>query len=61
VDSAGQTARFNIYQMDISIPPGDGPLRIGGRAFVRYRHADQPLIVQLYRRLRQLFLSSLAV
>jgi putative peptide zinc metalloprotease protein len=60
-DTTGRTARYNVYQMDISIPPDDDALRIGGRAYVRYRHADRPLIVQLYRRLRQLFFSALAV
>lgn len=60
-DTSGLRARNNLYQMEIAIPPGTDELRIGGRAYVRYRHADRPLLHQVYRRLRQLFFSALVV
>ncbi len=60
-DGSGRLANYGLYQMEIAIPPGDEPLRIGGRAFIRFRHADKPLVLQLYRRLRQMFFSALVV
>jgi putative peptide zinc metalloprotease protein len=61
-DDSGRLARSNLYQMEIGIPPvAEEALRIGGRAFVRFRHADRPFVLQLYRRLRQMFFSALAV
>ena len=46
------------FQFDLELPPGAAPGYFGSRVYVRFAHEAEPLGVQWYRRLRQLFLAS---
>jgi putative peptide zinc metalloprotease protein len=46
------------FQFDLELPPGAAPGYFGSRVYVRFGHEAEPLGVQWYRRLRQLFLAS---
>lgn len=52
-----------VFQFDLQLPPEAALARvqIGERAHVRFVHATEPLGQQLWRRLRQLLLSQLAL
>lgn len=54
-DKDGLRSTEPVVQIDIFLQ-GRELERVGGRAWVRFDHGDQPLAVQGYRRLRQLFL-----
>jgi putative peptide zinc metalloprotease protein len=45
------------FQFELELPPGAGPGYFGSRVYVRFTHDAEPLGLQWYRRLRQLFLS----
>ncbi len=56
-DPEGDTTLNRVFQFDAALPE---PLRgapFGGRVFVRFEHPPEPLGFQIYRRVRQLFLS----
>ncbi len=55
-DNQGLTALNHNFQVDIDVPD-DGLSLYGGRVYVRFEHAAEPLGVQWYRRLRPVFLS----
>ncbi len=50
-----------VFQLDIELSGAPPDLRIGTRAHVRFEYQSEPLLAQLLRHVRQLFLSSLHV
>jgi putative peptide zinc metalloprotease protein len=56
-DRQGVTALQKFFQVDLEIPAGADPLKLGGRAYVRFNHGWAPLAVQWYFQIRQIFLS----
>jgi putative peptide zinc metalloprotease protein len=56
-DPEGKTAVNKIFQVDLELPSREGIVNVGGRVYVRFDHGRQPLAVQWYRQLRQLFLA----
>lgn len=57
-DQDGLKTLEPVYSFDILIP-GVKPARVGGRTFVRFEHAAEPVGTQALRALRQLFLKRL--
>lgn len=51
----------SVFQFDIALPAGVPADAIGQRVYARFDHPAEPMAVQWYRRLRQLFLSRLTV
>ena len=56
-DRQGTKALQKMFQIDLEIPAGANPLKLGGRAYVRFNHGWAPLAVQWYFQIRQIFLS----
>jgi putative peptide zinc metalloprotease protein len=56
-DPKGVTAVQKVFQVDVELPASAAYLNVGGRAYVRFDHGWQPLAVQWYLALRQLFLA----
>jgi putative peptide zinc metalloprotease protein len=56
-DSEGLKTLDRVFFVDLSLPPEAIPDAFGGRVYVRFDHIGEPLLGQMYRRLRQLFLS----
>lgn len=54
-DKEGVMLLEPVFLFDLSLP-GEGLERVGQRAWVRFDHGFQPLAMQAYRRLSQLFL-----
>jgi putative peptide zinc metalloprotease protein len=50
-----------IFVLDLALPPEEAVPEIGGRAYVRFEHTAEPVVVQGWRALRQLFLRRLGV
>ncbi len=55
-DPNGLRALDTIFQVDITLPEDINNPYIGGRAYIRFEHGTLPLAMQLYRRLRQIFI-----
>jgi putative peptide zinc metalloprotease protein len=60
-DAQGLTAMQKVFQVDLEIPVGLPLLNVGGRAYVRFDHGTEPLLIQWVREFRQLFLARLNV
>ena len=60
-DTKGLKTLERVFYLDLELPPEAAPATFGGRVFVRFEHAPEPLLSQWYRRLRQLFLSQFRV
>lgn len=45
-----------VFQMDVKLPPGLQPLRLGERVYVRFQHDDRTLAWRISRAVRQVFL-----
>ena len=56
-DPKGVTATQKVFQVDVELPTSSSRLNVGGRAYVRFDHGWEPLAVQWYLAVRQLFLS----
>ncbi|MBL8470898.1 MAG: peptidase M50 [Rhodocyclaceae bacterium] len=56
-DSEGRRALETVFQFDLELPAGAAAGRYGERAHVRFELAPEPLLRQMWRRLRQVFLS----
>lgn len=54
-------AAQSLFQVEIALPPEVALTYVGARAYVRFDHGTEPLGIQWYRRVRQLFLSRLHV
>jgi len=50
-----------MFVFDIALPPGEQVTRLGQRVQVRFYHGTAPVAWQLFRRIRQLFLSKFDV
>jgi putative peptide zinc metalloprotease protein len=55
-DEKHQRALEVVFQLDVKLPPGTPPLRIGERVYVRFAHEDRSLGWRVARSARQLFL-----
>ncbi len=56
-DEGGRHSLARVFRVELTL---DTPLeRLGGRAFVRFEHGSEALVLRGYRRLRQLFLRHL--
>ena len=55
-DERGVRTTEPVVVIDLALPPDRVPERVGGRVRVRFDHGMEPIAVQAYRRLRQLFL-----
>jgi putative peptide zinc metalloprotease protein len=56
-DASGRQSLTRVFRVELAI---ERPFeRLGGRAFVRFHHGNEALVVRLYRRSRQLFLRHL--
>jgi putative peptide zinc metalloprotease protein len=60
-DTKGLRTLEPIFVLDLALPAEDAVPEIGGRAYVRFEHSAEPVIVQGWRALRQLFLRRLGV
>ena len=60
-DPKGVTAIQKLFQVDVEVPAHSFLLNVGGRAYVRFDHGWEPLAVQWYLAIRQLFLSRFSV
>jgi len=60
-DRQGLTAVQKVFQIDLELASQSKLINLGGRGYVRFDHGWAPLGVQWYRKIRQLFLSSLNV
>jgi putative peptide zinc metalloprotease protein len=60
-DPHGGRSLQRLFQLDLELPPDAADVMLGTRAHVRFDHAMEPIGMQLYRRVRQLFLSRLNV
>ena len=56
-DTKGLKTLERVFFVDLSLPSDAVPSAFGGRVYVRFDHMGEPLLSQMYRRLRQLFLS----
>jgi putative peptide zinc metalloprotease protein len=56
-DKEGLKTLDRVFFVDLSLPAEAIPSAFGGRVYVRFDHIGEPLLGQMYRRLRQLFLS----
>lgn len=56
-DGEGLKTLDRVFFVDLSLPADAIPGAFGGRVYVRFDHLSEPLFGQMYRRLRQLFLS----
>jgi putative peptide zinc metalloprotease protein len=55
-DSQGVTALGRVFQLELALPPEVRSPYLGARVFVRFDHGFEPVGLQVYRALRQLFL-----
>ena len=60
-DKNGTKTLDRIFVFDMTLPDEVSPSAFGERVHVRFSHQYEPLGFQLWRRLRQLLLSRLAV
>lgn len=60
-DPEGTTAVERLYVIDLGLDAALDSPRVGGRAHVRFEHPAEPLGWRLYRAVRQLLLTRLAV
>ena len=57
-DGKNETALARVFQFDVELPPDVPSAPFGARVHVKFRHRPEAVGLQLYRRMRQLFLSS---
>jgi putative peptide zinc metalloprotease protein len=60
-DQKGAKAMQRMFQFDVALDLAQPVDHFGQRVYVRFEHDDEPLSVQLYRRVRLLFLSRFSV
>ena len=56
-DRQGVKAVQKIFQVDLELPADSRVVNVGGRVHIRFDHGWEPLLMQGYRRVRQIFLS----
>jgi putative peptide zinc metalloprotease protein len=57
----GNRAVKTVFEVELEVPAQAPRVNAGGRVYVRFDHGREPLALQWYRRVRQLFLSRLHV
>ena len=60
-DPNGLKTLARTFQFDLELSENLRDLRFGTRAHVKFEHEPEPLMAQIYRRVRQLFLGQLSV
>jgi putative peptide zinc metalloprotease protein len=55
-DNQGVTALGRIFQLELALPPEVRSSYLGARVYVRFNQGFEPVGLQIYRSLRQLFL-----
>jgi putative peptide zinc metalloprotease protein len=60
-DSEGLRTLDAVFQLDVAIPQGLAPRRIGERAYVRFEHGAEPVGLRAWSALRRLLLRQLGV
>jgi putative peptide zinc metalloprotease protein len=60
-DPAGARAMTSFFEVELSVSSDLSLVNAGGRVYVRFDHGFEPLAVQWYRQIRQLFLSRFQV
>ena len=60
-DQEGRTTLERIFEIEITLPPEARSEYLGTRMYVRFDHGYQPLGIQAWRSLRQLFLRRFGV
>ncbi len=60
-DPDGASAVQSLFQLELLLPEDSDVANVGGRVHLRFDHGRETLASQLWRRLRQLFLSRLDV
>ena len=60
-DADGLTPFSKVFQLELALPPGTPVTGAGGRVFVRFDHGAEPIALQWYRMVRQLFLRRFSV
>ena len=60
-DPQGTRTLQRVFQVDIALPEGTTAAAFGSRAYVRFEHHWEPVGQQVWRRVRQLLLSTLQV
>jgi putative peptide zinc metalloprotease protein len=60
-DSLGTKALQTMFQVDLEVQGPPRPIYLGEHVYVRFDHGWEPLAVQGYRHLRQLFLARFSV
>ena len=60
-DSQGTRALQTVFQVDLEVQGPPPPIYLGEHVYVRFDHGWEPLAVQGYRHLRQLFLARFSV
>ena len=56
-DVRGVLAIEPVFQVELELPASSQVVYVGGRVYVRFDLGNEPLIVQWYRRVRQVFLA----
>jgi len=56
-DGQGLKTLDRVFFVDLTLPSEKAPNTFGNRVYIRFNHYTEPLIVQAFRRIRQLFLS----
>ncbi len=58
---AAPRAFERYFLFDLAVDLADAPVGVGGRVYVRFVHEPEPVLVQIYRSARRLFLSQFNV
>ncbi len=61
LDSQGRRTLERVFEIEVALPEGAPVRYLGSRMYVRFDHGYEPLGIQLYRSLRQLFLRQFSV
>ena len=60
-DNKGRKTMERVFEYELQLPPGYRSTYLGGRVYIRFDHGFEPLGLQAYRSLRQLFLRTFDV
>jgi len=60
-DNKGSKSLERVFEYELQLPSGYRSTYLGGRVYVRFDHGFEPLGLQAYRSLRQLFLRTFNV
>jgi len=60
-DAEGLRTLDSVFQLDVAIPQGLAPRRIGERAYVRFEHGAEPIGLRAWSALRRVLLRQLGV